>query len=174
MGKRTFPPVCVRIDIHSENRPHTTLGIFKGSKPASARIERWRLRLTPYDLDLVYKPGSDGDNPADFLSRHPSTTSKPDRSIAEDYVHYVCVNTVPRAMSLNELRDATAQDSTMNKLQEAIRTQRWDDELVRSNKQNLSEFASHDGLILRGTRIVIPEALQQQAADLANIAATSC
>ena len=78
------------------------------------------------------------------------------------------LNTVSRALSLNELRDATAQDSPMNKLQEAIRTQRCDDELVRSYKQVRSEFASHDGLILRGTRIVIPEALQQHVIDLAH------
>ena len=153
--------------VRTDHKP--LLGIFKGSKPASARIERWRLQLTPYGLDLVYKPGCDDNNPADFLSRHPSTISKPDRSTAEDYVHCVCVNTVPRAMSLSELRDATAQDSTMIKLQEAIRSQRWDDELVRLYKQIRSKFASHDGLILRGTRIVIPEALQQQVVNLAHI-----
>lgn len=36
---------------------------------ASARIERWILRLQPYTFRIVYKSGAN--NPADYLSRHP-------------------------------------------------------------------------------------------------------
>ena len=52
--------------VRTDHKP--LLGIFKSSKPASARIEGWRLRLTPHDFNLVYKPGRDDNNPADFLS----------------------------------------------------------------------------------------------------------
>ena len=34
-----------------------------------ARIVRWFLRLLPYNLTIVHRPGVD--NPADFLSRNP-------------------------------------------------------------------------------------------------------
>lgn len=38
------------------------------SKPP-ARIERWGLRLQPYNLKIEYRKGTD--NPADYMSRHP-------------------------------------------------------------------------------------------------------
>ena len=49
------------------------LGILKSRKPATARVECWRLRLMPYEFDLLYRPGKDERNPADFISRHPHT-----------------------------------------------------------------------------------------------------
>ena len=49
------------------------LGIFNGHKPTLARIDRWKLRLMPYNCQLIYRLGKDAENPADFMS---STTSK--------------------------------------------------------------------------------------------------
>ena len=52
---------------------HKPLEVIYGScksKP-SARIERWVLRLQPYRFIVQYRPGVD--NPADYLSRHPTT-----------------------------------------------------------------------------------------------------
>ena len=45
------------------------LGILKSRKPATARVERWHLRLMPYEFDLLYRPGKDERNPADFIIR---------------------------------------------------------------------------------------------------------
>ena len=42
-----------------------------GKSRPPARIERWRLRLQPYDFTVTYRPGSN--NPADYMSRHPYT-----------------------------------------------------------------------------------------------------
>ena len=57
------------------------------SKQASARIERWKLRLMPYDCKLIYQPGKDAENPADFLSRHPCSSDSELQNLAEDYVN---------------------------------------------------------------------------------------
>ena len=51
------------------------IAIFKNHKQASPRIERWKLRLMPYDCQLIYRPGRDAESPADFMSRHPSSTA---------------------------------------------------------------------------------------------------
>ena len=67
------------------------------SKPAaklSARLERWRLRLSPYMFNVVHKPaGKNGEgNPSDYLSRHPDeSTDEGDRTsrIAEEYVNFI-------------------------------------------------------------------------------------
>ena len=41
--------------VYTDHKP--LLGIYKSQKSATARIERWRLRLTPYDMTLKYRPG---------------------------------------------------------------------------------------------------------------------
>ena len=76
------------------------LGIFKSHKQTSARIDRWKLRLMPYDCQLLYRPGRDTENPADFMSRHPSTSETEKQNIGEDYVKYICNNAIPKAMML--------------------------------------------------------------------------
>lgn len=58
-----------RFKITTDHRP--LLGIVKSLKPTTTRIERWRLHFMPYRYNLVYRPGKDDQNPADYLSRHP-------------------------------------------------------------------------------------------------------
>ncbi|GFR57588.1 transposon Ty3-G Gag-Pol polyprotein [Elysia marginata] len=64
------------------------LGIIRIIKPCSARIERWRLCLMPHQFKLIYRPGKDEANPADYLSRHPP--AKPTRdNESERYIRYI-------------------------------------------------------------------------------------
>ena len=60
------------------------LGIFKSHKPISARMDRWKLRLMPYNCHLVYRPGKDDENPADFMSRHPNHQATAERNVADE------------------------------------------------------------------------------------------
>lgn len=54
--------------------------IYGGSKGRSqARIERWDLRLSPYDFQIEHRPGKD--NPADILSRNPDSTGLLNRMV---------------------------------------------------------------------------------------------
>ena len=51
---------------------HKPLEVIYGqanSKP-SARIERWVLRLQPYQFNVIYRNGKE--NPAGYMSRHPA------------------------------------------------------------------------------------------------------
>ena len=79
------------------------LGIFRSHKATSVRIDRWMLRLMLYNYHLVYKPGKDEKNPADFLSRHPSFSEPQPASVAEEYVNYVFTSAVPTARTLQEI-----------------------------------------------------------------------
>lgn len=58
------------------------------SKPP-ARIERWGLRLQPYNFKVEYRKGAD--NPADYMSRHPICSQAGDSTratkVAEEYVN---------------------------------------------------------------------------------------
>ena len=55
---------------------HKPLEIICGQRTTktSARIEKWVLRLLPYAFKIVYKSGTN--NPADYLSCHPTNESK--------------------------------------------------------------------------------------------------
>ncbi|CAB4009735.1 Hypothetical predicted protein [Paramuricea clavata] len=102
------------------------LGIFKCQKPTSGRIDFWRLRLMPYDCEVVCKPGKDAENPADFLSRHPkSVVSSPADNTTESYTNYLCINLIPQAMKLDEVKKETASDPVLCKLSQAITHNRW-------------------------------------------------
>ncbi|XP_038063208.1 uncharacterized protein K02A2.6-like [Patiria miniata] len=146
------------------------LGIFKSSRPTSARIDRWRLRTMSYDCDIVYKPGKDDENPADFISRHPGSQA-PNKSVAEDYINYICNNAVPKALTLEDVRAETAKDGIMQKLMTTIQSGKshdWDDVDMRPYKPVRSELTICNGAILRGNRLTIPASLQPTIIELAH------
>ena len=149
---------------------HKPLEVIYGnanSKP-SARIERWVLRLQPYEFNVVYKPGSE--NPADFLSRHPTASSKSiHEKMAEEYVNLLALSAVPKALTITEIQEATDADKSLRAVRAAIRNGHWDIDHVKPYKAIKDELTiSSHNVILRGSRIVIPESLQQRAVDLAH------
>ena len=63
-----------KVSVVTDHKPVQLIWSNPSSKP-SARIERWGLRLQPYDVEVVYRPGKD--NPADYMSRHPEAGTSP-------------------------------------------------------------------------------------------------
>ena len=148
---------------------HKPLEIIYGSRTSkpSARIERWVLRLQPYSFRVIYKSGAD--NPADYLSRHPTTTSRKQEHMTEEYVNFVVHNSVPKAMTLDEISQATDQDRVLKGLRAAIRLHQWDYEIVKPYRLIKDELTiGKQNIILRGSKIVIPTSLQQKAVDIAH------
>ena len=108
-------------------------------------------------------------NPADYLSRHPTNESKrKQEKMTEQYIYFVTNHSVPKAMTLKEILYATNADAALTELQDAIKTNKWDSHTVKPFKAVKNELTTTiQGIILRGTRIVIPAVLQQQAIDIA-------
>ena len=134
----------------------------------SARIERWVLRLQPYAFKIIYKSGAN--NPADYLSRHATNESgRKQEKMTEQYINFVTQHSVPKAMTLKEILDATNADAALAELRDAIKTNKWDSPVVKPFKAVKNELTTTtQGIILRGTRIVIPAVLQQRAIDIAH------
>ena len=149
---------------------HKPLEIIYGKRTAktSAGIERWVLHLQPYSFKIVYKSGSS--NPADYLSQHPTAEScRKQEKMTEQYINFVAQNSVPKAMTLAEIIDATNSDAALTQVKDAIRTDKWDSPAVKPFKPVKDELTTtSQGIILRGTRIVIPAVLQQRTIDLAH------
>ena len=145
------------------------LGIFRSHKATSVRIDRWKLRLMPYNYHLVYKPGKDEKNPADFLSRHPNCSEPQPGSVVEEYVNYVCTNAVPTAMTLQEIQLETSADDSMQMVIQAIETNNWLNPATSEYKKVSNELSVHKGIILRGHRIVMLTSLRRRTINLAHI-----
>ena len=89
------------------------------SKP-SGRIEHWVLRLQPYSFNVIYKSGAD--NPADYLSRHSTSVSRKQEKTTEEYINFIVRNSVSKAMTLDEISQATDQDRVLNPLPPGVAT----------------------------------------------------
>ena len=90
------------------------------------RLERWRLRLRAYDFDVRYKPGHLDTN--DYSSRHPSKTSFGDcqsSKIAEEYVAFIVIYDVPKAITLKEIALETFKDNDLQKVIQSVNTGTW-------------------------------------------------
>ena len=131
------------------------------SKPP-ARIERWMLRLQPYNFRVIYKKRTF--NEADYLSRHP-VTNQPrttvEERIADNHVNFNINHTVPKSVTLKETKDVTKDDVKLMKVRECLKTgkcEEKDTELkpYRLCAEELSVNQTGD-LVLKGSRIVITE-----------------
>ena len=142
------------------------------SKPP-ARIERWSLRLQPYNFSVVYRSGIT--NPADYMSRHPANPSCACDDV-EEYINLITHSAIPNALSLAEVAEATKNDPTLQKVIVVVRSNNWkslakdDDCDVKKYLQLKNELTvSNDDIILKNNKIVLPNSLRKQAIDLAHV-----
>lgn len=138
---------------------HKPLEVIFGpkSKPC-ARIERWILRLQAYEFKVVYKPGKE--NIADSLSRL-CELEETSVNETEDYIHQIVEVVKPSAVSLDEIIKCSKEDQEIEKVKEGIYSNKWHDE-VKNYKLFQNELCFYEGLLLRGTKIVIPNKLRNQ------------
>jgi len=141
------------------------------SHKSPARIERWGLRLLPYDFELIHTPGEG--NPADFLSRHPLEQPHEPCDDADLYVNFIIDNSMPVAITRNLIAQETLKDQDLQDLITAIRTSnrqivKKSERLVDFNKQFDYLNVSSDGIILRRHQIVVPTSLRQPLVDIAH------
>ena len=85
-------------------------------------------------------------------------------------MNFIINHTVPKSLTLQEIKDATKGDVTVTKVQECLKTGKWeekDTELkpYRLCAEELSVNQTGD-LVLKGSRIVIAKSLQDQVTKL--------
>ena len=72
-------------------------------------------------------------------------------------------------MTLEEIEQVSNDDKVLKGVREAIKFNKWHSDVVKPFKEIKDELTvTSKGIIRRGTRIVIPGALQQRAIDIAH------
>ena len=155
------------------------LSIFNSSTSQdSARIENWRLKLQSFNFEVLYSRGYL--NPADYISRHLQSGTKCDliAESAKQYVKFVMSQATLKALSREEIIEAGRKDVTLQEVMRLISTGQWDNlkPVDGVDPSTLKVFANvcieltsvDSNLVLRGSRMVIPDALQKQVVELAH------
>lgn len=145
---------------------HKPLEVLFGpkSKPC-ARIERWVLRLQAYRYHIKYRPGKS--NVADSLSRLPQSSSIPQDTREDDYVHQIVEHARPHAIPMKDIIEHSETDSEICSVKKGIYEKDWDD-LAKGYKIFENELCFYGNVLLRGNRLVIPRALRKKVLDAAH------
>ena len=117
------------------------------SKP-SMRLERWALRLQPYNLKVKYQPGET--NAADYLSRYALTkTSRSTKNNEiEMYVNSIITDAIPKEMTLSEIQEATTKDSDLQVLQSFSETTKKEENIDAPYDNEIYEIISINGSMI--------------------------
>ena len=120
---------------------------------------------------MKYIPGKQNiTDPLSRLSQLRETVqpSKPPPNDAEEFVKFVAVSATPKAMTTREIERASAEDNELSELRRCITTNQWESTQCKKYIPVSSELCVIGKLVLRGTRIVIPQVLRQQTLTLAH------
>ena len=150
-----------KFDLVTDHKPLEA--IYNPHSKPCARIERWTLRLQPYDFRVVHVPGTQ--NIADSLSRLVKLEPR-QRQGGDEYVRFVAVNATPNAMNTKEIEEISADDEELTAVREAIHTGNY--EKCKAYSPIAGELCTYGQLVLRGTRIVLPSKLRPRALALAH------
>ena len=113
----------------------------------------------------MYRPGPQ--NIAYALSRLTQKVLNESKDVVEEYIRYVAENAAPRAITIQEIEEASAEDEEITVLRKCVQTNDWTvgEPAFKAVRNELTVLGK---LVLRGTRLVIPRKLCRQLLDLAH------
>lgn len=120
-----------------------------------------------YDFTISHKPGLG--NISDFHSRHPTDVKHLSKDDTADFINLLVQQITPKSISKEEILQGTLVDKLLTKLSNAIKTGIFNDKELNASAIIHNEFSiTNEGLILRDTRLVIPESLLNRVIDIAH------
>ncbi|KAG8229808.1 hypothetical protein J437_LFUL005889 [Ladona fulva] len=161
LGKYSGP--SVHIHIKPDAKP-----VFCTSRPVPYAL--WCLLLSNYNYRIKYRPGSKHSN-ADFLSRCPLDDDN-EAANFPDPAGILLLEEAPAdsPLTARNVADATSRDPVLSKVYQGL-LNGWDFTENEPGVQSFTKappgtFTVLKGCILRGTRVVIPNALRQHVLQM--------
>ncbi|XP_064635764.1 uncharacterized protein K02A2.6-like [Lineus longissimus] len=155
-------------EIRTDHKPLLRV-LSPGSKPPSARIERWLLFMQQFHYTVKYIKGKD--NYADVLSRLPIEDSgnvEVETKQTEEFARSVVTEAVPAAITPSVIEQESTNDATLQAIEECILTSDWSNLSQSPYHAVKDELWLYWRLVMRGDRIVIPEKLRDKMIRLAH------
>jgi hypothetical protein len=167
------------VTVYSDHKPLETI-LNKSILKAPKRLQHMQLRLQHYDITVCHKPGKHmyiaytlsraslmNDNnvldPSKTLIYHLGLVP----SIDNELEQINPVAGVPITDRQDRIRQSCASDTQMQQLAQMIKQGRGDNKqqvpvTVREYWPYRDELTVHDGLLFRGTRVIIPQAMRAE------------
>ena len=160
--------IGLRFHIHTDHKPLVPLFSTKHLEEIPVRVQRFRLRMMRFQFGITHVPGKDLII-ADTLSRapaaDPTTADKLLQQEANAFINVILQNLPATEQRLEEIRRHQEDDDATQQI--AVFCQSgWPDKKsltanIRSYSPMAAEFSVVNGLLMRGSRIVIPPSLRQ-------------
>ncbi|KAI8490629.1 hypothetical protein Bbelb_318970 [Branchiostoma belcheri] len=150
-----------RFTIESDHKPLEQID-RKNLTKAPARLQRLLLRIQEYDYHLKYKPGNEM-LVADALSRLSPSEKEEMAGLKVQIHHLVNVTTT----KLEQIQEETSKDEELQTLAQTI-TRGWPEKrsevqpLIREYWTIRDDISIENGVLLAGSRIIIPKSLQKE------------
>ena len=160
-----------KFEIVTDHKP--LLGLFGENKAiphmASPRVVRWAITLAAYDYRLTHKAGEANAN-ADALSRLPVKTVIADVPVPGDVI--LLMEAMERSpVTPARVRALTGKDPVLSRVRNFV-NHGWPDsrnlkadEALTPYVHRKNELSVHDGILLWGSRVVIPPQCRAQMLD---------
>ncbi|XP_064088507.1 uncharacterized protein K02A2.6-like [Macrobrachium nipponense] len=150
-----------RFTLVTDHKPLLMILGPKASLPTlvAARLQRWAIILAAYDYNIEYRPTSKMGN-ADALSRLP-VDKAPEQY--EESILLISAYNLP--ITAKEIAQGTKKDPVLSKVVQSLITGRdicAEDANCKPYKEIWNELSVTQECILRGSRVVIPNALRNR------------
>ena len=153
--------------------------LYNTTRPVPHRVERHQGRLRLFQFKVQHVPGNQ--MPCDYASRHPDPL--PNNMTKEDmeemgieteetdkevWVSRIIDQSIP-AITLKDMREATAQDPELANLLEEKRNAKKSSATSKGPYGKIrEELNERYGILKRGKKLVVPQTLQAQATAIAH------
>jgi len=157
-----------KIKVQTDHKPLISMFKKRIAQIGSSRLQRLRLKLVNYDLDVTYLPGCKM-YIADPLSRNYQPMRPEDEVNLEKMVHAICIEDLEMSVSenrLTSLKNDTLKDSVLSQVIKYTQT-KWPElknlpEEVRPFYEKWADLEVAQGLLFMDSRLVVPKVQRQK------------
>ena len=158
--------------IQTDHKPLVPLFSVKALEELPVRVQRFRMRMMRYRFTIEHVPGKDL-VVADMLSRAPlNTPTVQDQQLhqeGEEYIQVVLKSLPVSDKLLEEVKENQAQDEVCCQIK-AYCKNGWPERseltgALRPYQEVAAELSIQNGLLMRGSRIVIPAEMRLRMLD---------
>ena len=160
--------IGIKFHIQTDHKPLVPLFSMKYLEDLPIRVQRFRLRMMRFDFTIAHVPGKDL-TIADALSRAPSKEpNKEDQLFQQEtraFIDIIIQSLPATEQRLAEIKQCQENGLVCKQIAKYCQTG-WPDkksvvDTVKPYYTISPEISLHEGLLMRGNRIIIPTSLQK-------------